>query len=135
MLDEKGLRKPGFSDGYPVTLADGQVWVFPGPRLRLHPRIGADGRVEIAGGRTFGPEMDSKLDVLFSASDDGSGGWDRLGVQFEVVVRLLLANYDLAPVDVETLLVYEPGDPASDQRWDEILEVVLGAAPKPSPAT
>jgi len=135
MRDEKSLRRAGFTEGSPVTLADGQAWTFPRPRLRLRPKIVDGGRVEIAGDRTFGPEFDSKLDVLFSASDDGSGGWDRLAVEFELVVKLLLANYDLAPVDVEELLVMEPGEPSSDARWAELEDVVLGASPKPSPAT
>jgi hypothetical protein len=134
MLDEKALRRPGFSEGYPVVLADGQAWTFPRPRLRLRPKI-VDGQVEVAGGRTFGPEFDSKLDVLFGSSDEESDGWARLGVEFEVLTRLLMANYALADSDVGDLLVMEPGDPDSDERWRQLEELVLGAAPKPSPAT
>ncbi len=134
MLDEKALRRPGFTEGCAVVLADGQAWTFPRPRLRLRPKI-VDGRVEVAGGRTFGPEFDSKLDVLFGSSDEESDGWARLGVEFEVLTRLLMANYALADSDVGDLLVMEPGDPDSDERWRQLEELVLGAAPKPSPAT
>jgi len=133
MLDEKALRKSGFTEGHSIVLADGQAWTFPLPRLRLRPRI-VGGQVEIAGERIFGPEFDSKLDVLFGSSDDESDGWARLGVQFEVVTRLLMSNYSLAEADVGDLLVMEPGDPASDERWRQINELVLGASPKPSPA-
>jgi len=133
MLDEKALRKPGFSEGYAIVLADGQAWTFPRPRLRLKPKV-VGGQVEVLGERIFGPEFDSKLNVLFSSGDDDSDGWARLGVQFEVVTRLLMSNYSLAGTDVEDLLVMEPGDPGSDERWGQINELVLGASPKPSPA-
>jgi hypothetical protein len=134
MLDEKALRKPGFTEGRAVILADGQAWTFPRPRIRLRPKF-VDGQVVIAGGQVFGPEFDDKLNVLFGSSDEESDGWARLGVEFELVVRLLGVNYDLAPVDFEELLVMEPGDPDSDERWRQLEELILGAAPKPLPAT
>jgi hypothetical protein len=60
-LDEKSLRKPGFALGTKVTLADGQEWMLPKPKLRFKPKI-INGRVEISGGPSFGPEFDDKLD-------------------------------------------------------------------------
>jgi|ERR1700722_15393036 hypothetical protein len=48
-LDEKSLRKPGFALGTKVTLADGQGWMLPKPKLRFKPKI-INGRVEISGG-------------------------------------------------------------------------------------
>jgi hypothetical protein len=131
MLDEKALRKPGFRDGPKVTLADGQEWVFPKPRIRFKPRI-VDGRVEIGGGPSFGPEFDLKLDVLFGVAQADPA--ERLRVKFEVAVRLLAANYDLKPDDFAELLVLEPGDPASDERWEELSRAIMGITPKPSPA-
>jgi hypothetical protein len=38
-LDEKSLRKPGFAPGTKVTLADGQEWMLPKPKLRFKPKI------------------------------------------------------------------------------------------------
>ena len=37
-LDEKSLRKPGFSEGHQVILADGQEWTLPKPRIRFKPQ-------------------------------------------------------------------------------------------------
>jgi hypothetical protein len=63
-IDERACRKPGYSEGIKVTMADGQQWAIPKPRIRFKPRI-VDGKVEIGGGPSFGPEFDDKLDVLF----------------------------------------------------------------------
>ena len=42
-IDEKSRRKPGFTPGAAVVLADGQEWTFALPRLRLTPRRSGDG--------------------------------------------------------------------------------------------
>ena len=68
MLDEKALRKPGFSEGYRVTLADGQEWTLPKPKIRFKPKV-VDGKVEVGGGPSFGPEFDQQLDILFGVVD------------------------------------------------------------------
>ncbi len=131
MLDEKALRKPTWQDGHKVTMADGQEWTFPKPRIRFRPKVAADGRVDIRGGPSFGSEYDDQIDVLFGAVEVDPV--ERLRVKFEVIVRLLLSNYDLAPADFAELIVLEPGDPASDERWDELSRLLLGDTPKPSP--
>lgn len=130
-LDEKALRKPGFSDGTRVTLADGQEWVFPKPKIRFKPKI-VDGKVEIGGGPSFGPEFDDKLDVLFGVAQAEPA--ERLRVKFEVAVRLLEANYNLQPEHFAELIVLEPGDAVSDRRWEQLCNAIMGIAPKPSPA-
>jgi hypothetical protein len=131
MLDEKALRKPGFSEGPKVVLADGQAWILPKPRLRFKPRI-VDGKVEIGGGPSFGPEFDDQIDILFGVIEADPA--ERLRVKFEVAVRLLAANYDLRPNQFSELIVLEPGDPASDERWEQLCNAIMGIAPKPSPA-
>ena len=132
MLDEKALRKPGFTEGHKIALADGQEWTFPRPRIRLKPKI-VDGRVEVGGGPSFGPEYDDQLDALFGAVEVDPV--ERLRVKFEMAVRLLSANYELEPENFAELIVLEPGEPASDERWEQLSNVLLGIAPKPLPAT
>lgn len=131
MLDEKALRKPGFTVGRAVVLADGQTWTLPKPRLCFTPGVSATG-VEVWGGATFGPETDALLDVLFGV--EPAPPLERLRVKFAVAARLLAANYDLQPADFPKLLALEPGDPVSEARWDELGEAVAGTAPKPTPA-
>jgi hypothetical protein len=130
-LDEKSLRKPGFVEGSKVTLADGQEWMVPKPKLRFKPTI-IDGRVEIGGGPSFGPEFDDKLDILFGVTDSDPS--ERLRIKFELAVKLLAANYDLQPDDFAELIVLEPGDPASDERWEQLSNALMGIAPKRLPA-
>ncbi len=130
-LDEKALRKPEFSEGISLTLADGQEWVLPKPRLRFKPRI-VNGKVEIGGGSSFGPEFDDKFDVLFGIVDADPA--ERLRVKFEVAVRLLATNYHLQPDDFARLIILEPGEPESEERWDQLCDAIMGIAPKPSPA-
>ena len=132
MLDEQKLRKPGFSEGYKVTLADGQEWTLPKPKIRFKPKI-VDGKVEVAGGPSFGPEFDEQLDVLFGVVDVPP--IERLRVKFEMAVRLLNANYDLKPEDFGELIVLQPDDQTSDERWEQLTRAIMGIAPKPSPAT
>jgi len=132
MLDEKALRKSTFSEGYRVTLADGQSYCLPKPKIRFKPRV-VDGKVEVAGGPSFGPEFDEQLDVLFGVVDVPP--IERLRVKFEMAVRLLSANYDLKPEDFGELIVLEPDDQASDERWEQLTRAIMGIAPKPSPAT
>ncbi len=132
MLDEKALRKPGFTEGHKIALADGQEWTFPRPRIRLKPKI-VDGRVEVGGGPSFGPEYDDQLDAHFGAVEGDPV--ERVRVKFEMAVRLLSANYELEPENFAELIVLEPGEPASDERWEQLSNVLLGIAPKPSPAT
>jgi hypothetical protein len=133
MLDERSLRKPSFSAGYPVVLADGQAWTFPKPRIRFRPRIGSDGRVEVGGGAGFGPEFDASIDVLYGVVE--TDGIEQLRVTLEMAVRLLRSNYDLTNDDVATLIVYEPNDPEAMERWGELERVLIGISPKPLPAT
>jgi hypothetical protein len=133
MLDERALRKPGFSEGYKVTLADGQEWTFPKPRIRFRPKIGPDGRVGVGGGPSFGPEYDGSMDVLFGIVE--AEPIERLRVKFEMAIRLLQANYELTDSDLGELLELEPGDAANDERWKQITRVVMAISPKPSPAT
>lgn len=131
MLDEKARRKPEFVEGYSITLADGQTWYMPKPRFRFKPKF-VEGKVEIAAGATFGPESDAEVDVLYGVVDvEGS---EFLRVKLALAVRLLRANYDLTDDDLIDLLVLEPGDPASDARWEGISNALMGIAPKPLPA-
>jgi hypothetical protein len=131
-LNEQERRRPDFTPGLAVTMADGQKWNLPKPRHRFKPKI-VDGRVEIAGGATFGPESDDDMEVLFGVAESDPGEYIR--VKFAMAVRLLRANYNLSDEELATLIVWEPGDEKSDARWSELNDALQGIAPKPSPAT
>jgi hypothetical protein len=130
MLDERGLRKPGFSEGCKITLADGQEWTLPKPKICFRPKV-IGGRVEIGGGPSFGPEFDDELDILFGVSDPDP--IERLRVKFDLAVRLLSANYVLTPENLGELLVLEPANEVSIGRWEQLTSAIMGVAPKHSP--
>lgn len=131
MIDEKTRRRAEFVEGYPVTLADGQLWNVPRPKLRFTPKF-VDGKVELAGGPTLGSDFDGDLEIIFGTVD--VPGAEFLRVKFSLAVRLLRVNYELSDSELAGLIVLEPGDPASDARWEELTNAMMGNAPKPSPA-
>ena len=48
-LDEKGLRRPGWTEGEWITLADGQAWSFPDPAaVPGHNELAADAARELS---------------------------------------------------------------------------------------
>ena len=70
-----------------------------------------------------------------TCSPESPGGAGRaLRVKFEMAVRLLSANYELTAEQLGELIVFEPGDVASDE-WDQLSRVLLGLSPTSSPAT
>jgi hypothetical protein len=128
MLDEKSLRKPTFTEGHWTELSDGQKYSFPKPRIKFRPKF-VDGKVEIGGGATFGPEYDANLDILLGAVQvDGA---ERLRVKFEVAARLLRANYDLTDEQVSDLLEFDIDDEVSSGRYDRWSDIIMGITPKP----
>ena len=132
MLDEKALRKSGFSEGYQVTLADGQAWTVPKPRFRFRPTFGPDGRTEVGGLPTFGAEYDQQIETLYGAGDVEP--IESIRVRMDMAARLLRSNYSLTDDDLADLIVLDPGDAESLERWDELGRAVMGLVPKPSPA-
>jgi hypothetical protein len=129
MLDEKALRREGFSEGPKVKLGDGQEWTFPEPRPIFFPRRDGDGKVSLDARRTYDADYLDRLDDLFAAED----GVRRLEIETELAVGLLLRNYDLDDQAIRRLFATVADDPAGRAMWDEIEGVILGlAGPKPS---
>src|SRR5665213_124726 len=102
MRNEVALRKPTFSEGYSVELADGQFWTLPKSRFRFVPVV-VDGKVEIASRVLFGPNFDGSLRGIPTV-DEEPDLVERLRAKFELTVRLLMANYELSNVEVADLV-------------------------------
>jgi hypothetical protein len=131
-LDETALRRPTWRDGHKITLADGQEWTIPKPRLRLRPRF-ENGKVVGVRDVEYAPEDDSLVDTLFGAADAEADAW--VAARWELLARLLRANYDLSDDALAELLVIDPEDASGSDRWSEITRRLRGLGPKPSPAT
>ena len=128
MLDEKGLRKPTFSEGTRVRLADGQEWTFPRPRLRIYPRRDPEGKFYAAGGPSYGPDFEDRYDEFMESvatRDDTPECLYRIEcLHLELAAILLLANYELDDRDLRRLLVIEYDDPESEARWEAVNDVL-----------
>jgi hypothetical protein len=130
MLDERRLRKPGFREGPSLVLGDGQEWSFPRPWLRLYPVRGPEGTLEVGGGPGYGPDYDALIDQLIDCDPDDTT--ERLAIQFRMAACLLLRNYTLSDRDLKRLLAVDLADPACEERWARINQILLGQAPKAS---
>ena len=130
MLDERALRKPGFTEGPRIVLGDGQPWAFPRPLLRLYPVRAADGRLTVGGGLGYGPDYADLVDQLVDCDPDDTTA--RLALQFQMAGSLLDRNYTLNDRDLRRLLAVDLADPACEPRWAQINQVLLGRPPKPS---
>lgn len=128
MLDERSLRRPGFTPGPEVTLGDGGRWFLPPPTLRLFPIRGEDGRIEVGGGPSFGSDYESLMDEL--ADCDPSDATARLTIQFRMATLLLLRNYDLTDRDLRDLLLIDAEDDVCRERWRAINLAMTGRVPK-----
>ena len=130
--DERALRRSEFRDGPQVRLADGQLWTFPRPRLRIRPiRNSETGRIEVGGGSRFGADFDAIFDELIETPPEDSLA--RWALQFELASVVLSLNYNLTDDDLAELLDTDMESQDSTEMWKGILPVLTGQAPKPSP--
>jgi hypothetical protein len=127
---EKRWRKPEAS-GIPITLADGEAWLFPRPKVGLSALVDSTGRPRFAqkSTRSFGADYDALVDAFIEA-DDGVNEAEAL---LALAVDLLGRNYDLAPSELVTLLPRWFDDDANQEMWRAIADAALGRAPKPTP--
>lgn len=128
LLNERELRRPEFSEGYPVKLADNQNWIFPRAKLKFVPLLKADNSVEVGGKGSFGPDSDHLIDTMFGVSQ--ADPYEKLRCKFELATRLLLQNYALDAHDITTLIVVDPESEENDQLWANLTPVLMGLAPK-----
>ncbi len=130
-LDEKALRRTTFSAGHEVELWDGQMWTLPKPRLIFRPIVDENQSVAAGLFPGFGPEYDDKLDILNGVVE--VDGIDYISTKFEVLVRLLLANYDLTPENIQSLVALDFDDEANQEKWAPINRAIRGLVPKLPP--
>ncbi len=128
MLDEKALRKPGFTEGTRVTLADGQEWSIPEYVYEFFPDYDESGRIVASGRASFGAETDADLDVWLGSAEVEP--IDRIGAMMRVASNLLLKNYDLDMPALRSLLRKNSADEKSREVWDGLTRAVLGLSPK-----
>lgn len=132
MLDEQALRRPGFTEGYKVALADGQEWTFPKARVVIAPRIAPDGSISVGGVHPYGDDYQRELETLL-AGPTGSpeDGYLLTEAAIRMAAKLLLRNYALTSDQLAAVLHYDV-EGSTAAMWEEIDRVIVGRAPKPS---
>jgi hypothetical protein len=132
MIDEKARRTPRFTEGPQVVLGDGQMWRFPALRLRLSPARAEGDRFRVSANRTGLPRYEEWVAAITSQTVPARDYWD---ARMDAAASLLRLNYELTDEELAELLVWEPDDPAADERWDQIDAAILGTPPKACSAT
>jgi hypothetical protein len=91
MVDEQALRRPAFSEGLRIRLANGQAWSLPDQ-----------------------PPYKEDLEHLAVLREitEAEDAPDRLRGELALTIYLLSRNYDLLPDDYRVILEFAPGDPA-----------------------
>jgi hypothetical protein len=137
-LDESAHRRADFTTGRAVTLADGQEWQLRKPIVRFAPddaaECGFQVRLSLPGDRTFA-DLSRRRESLFGPDGRATIG-ELAAAELAMGRLLLLANYDLTPDEVASLLQfsYDDDDPDGVELREAVMRVAEGRGPKPSPA-
>ena len=135
-IDERSRRRGDFlPDSLGLTLADGQEWYVPRPRVAFvyaDNDLGFD-QVRETGDVVFDRTLQDRIDAWRKAaeSDDMPGV---IGAQLGIARVLLLRNYDLTTDELRNLVRFRFDE--EDPLRDDILAIAMGQpmTPKPTPA-
>lgn len=129
MLDEKTLRREGWTEGPKVKLRDGQEWTFPRPWMTLFPGRDEQGNIAIYNVDLYGVDHLEELDRFHELGEED--GFARTAIILTLASRLLLLNYDLTDRQLRSLLPMELRGDADNSAWEAVRGVVFGQSPKP----
>lgn len=119
MPNEASLRRRDFRPGRAIRLADGQEWIFPGPRCSPPGALDFEAAADAA-----------TVTAVFEAFEPA----DRRRAELALAIRLLGHNYRLGPGDYRALLTYDRNDPALTATQNAFHELALEYARRLWPA-
>jgi hypothetical protein len=123
-MREIELRKDTFDEAnsVPVVLADGQTWFVPKPWLVIRPTFKDGVVVSTYPFLTYSDKLDVLIDAIAEAED-----LDFIVSATATLAAYLLRNhYELTDSDLDRLLAYRVGDPASLEWLGLIMETATG---------
>ncbi|APW59916.1 hypothetical protein [Paludisphaera borealis] len=100
MVDELSRRRHNFQPGRKLRLANGQLWVFPTPRVPGDPT---------------GFQADAEYRPLLDSVREADSDAERALAELALAVFLLSWNYDLSPSEYQELLSFPAGSPAVEE--------------------
>jgi len=124
MLDEAAKRKANFDEvnSVRVVLADGQPWAVPKPWLEIRPTFRGGKVASSYPVLTYGPELEALVDVIGQAEEL----CDQIAGVATLADCLLQWHYELSDADLDQLLVFRRGDPASVEWTERVIETATG---------
>lgn len=137
MLDEQALRRPGFKEGTPVVLADGQAWHLRRPVVRFVPSdsdVGFRACLSLARGDGYDALLTAWQSAAEAAREDESASARAVAAELALGRAVLTANYDLTTEQLAELLQFgfDPDDEEAFRIRSEVLAAATGDDPKPS---
>ena len=131
MIDEVSRRRPDFSPGVSVTLADGQRWHLRRPAIRVEPVMASGEVTAVLVGLSGVPDYDDLCAELYGERGGSVvSGWK---VRFSIGVILLRGNYSLSDSEYMSLLSWLEDCAVCRDAWETIVDVFLGVSPKLAP--
>ena len=130
-LDAESLRRPDFTPGREIAIADGQKWTFPLPVIELVPDDN-DAGFAIAASAGEGDEYGRLYNRWYESEDLIESIGSILGM-----ARLLLRrNYRLSTEDLAQVLRFSlcEWDEDGKAMFNAVRDVCTGRGPKPSAA-
>ena len=106
----------------PITLSDGQQWMFPRPWLEITPTFREGRAVGRTKYLTCGPELDVLIAAIAAEEDAGK---QVLSVM-TLGAFLLLRNYEVTDEELGHLFRYKVGEPESEEMVMAIMDVATG---------
>lgn len=110
MPNEASLRRRDFRPGRAIRLADGQEWIFPGPRCSPPGALDFEAAADAA-----------TVTAVFEAFEPP----DRRRAELALAIRLLGHNYRLGPGDYRALLTHDRESPALAATQNAFHELAL----------
>jgi hypothetical protein len=124
LIREIDKRRENFNLEYsaPVVMSDGQTWYLPKPWLAIHPVFENGKPVDHWTFYTYGPEIESLIELI-EATDDS---YAKILACVGVGAHLLKWNYDLSDDELSEVFIYAPGDGRSGEMLREIIDIATG---------
>jgi len=124
VLNETAKRKANFDEANSVrvVLADGQAWAVPKPWLEIRPVFRGGEVVSNYPVFTYGPGLEALLDAIARA--DGLS--EQIAGVATLAACLLQWHYELSDLDLDQLLAFRRGDPASAHWTERVIETATG---------
>jgi hypothetical protein len=132
--DEQAVRKPEFTEGIKIILADGKAWHFPKPQAIGFIFVRVDGKTKLKRGFGWGEPYEKLVDAYVVSTTVS----EEAVALFDLALYLLERNYAITFDDLRHLLHKARSDEPEETRaaneamWRTISDVALGNSPQPS---